>query len=173
MKNNLIAAAVAATILMPAASALASDGTVNFTGEIIPSPCVVDIGTNNTMTVDLGKVAISSFTGVGSKASATKFILRLKDCPIDLFSARFKFDGTGYDGDDSVLKLTQEVGVAKGVAIELSDVAAVLPLFTASTAYNLTSGVNELPFYARYIQKSDTVDAGVANATTTFTVNYN
>lgn len=56
MKSNLIAAAVAATILMPAASALAYDGTVNFTGEIIPSPCVVDIGTNNTMTVDLGKV---------------------------------------------------------------------------------------------------------------------
>jgi major type 1 subunit fimbrin (pilin) len=173
MKKNLIAAAIAATTLMSAASALAADGTVNFTGEIIPNPCVVDIGTNNTMTVDLGKVGINAFSGPGSKASATKFILRLKDCPTDMVTARFKFDGTAYDGDDSVLKLTQDAGVAKGVAIELSDVGAVLPLYTASTAYTLTAGVNELPFYARYIQKAASIEAGVANATSTFTVNYN
>jgi major type 1 subunit fimbrin (pilin) len=173
MKKNLIAAAIAATTLMSAASALAADGTVNFTGEIIPNPCVVDIGTNNTMTVDLGRVAISAFSGPGSKASATKFVLKLKDCPTDMV-ARFKFDGTPYDGDDSVLKLTQQTGVAKGVAIELADVGAVLPLFTASTGYQLVAGVeNELPFYARYIQKAATVEAGIANATSTFTVNYN
>ncbi|HKN02989.1 MAG TPA: fimbrial protein [Buttiauxella sp.] len=172
MKKSLIAAAISATTLMSAASALAADGTVNFTGEITANPCIVDIGTNNTMTVDLGKVGVNAFTGPGSKASATKFILRLKDCPTDM-TARFKFDGTAYDGDDSVLKLTQDTGVAKGVAVELSDVGAVLPLFTASTAYNLTAGANDLPFYARYIQKAATVEAGIANATTTFTVNYN
>ena len=173
MKKNLIAAAIAATTIMSAASALAADGTVNFTGEITPNPCIVDIGTNNTMTVDLGRVGVTAFTGPGSKASATKFILKLKDCPADM-TARFKFDGTPYDGDDSVLKLTQQNGVAKGVAIELSDTGAVLPLFTASTAYSLVAGVeNEVPFYARYIQKAATVEAGVANATSTFTVNYN
>ncbi|OAT31842.1 SfmA family fimbriae-like adhesin [Buttiauxella brennerae ATCC 51605] len=173
MKRNLIAMAIAATSILSAASVFAEDGTVNFTGEIIPNPCVVDIGANDTMTVDLGKVGITSFKGVGSRATATKFILRLKDCPIQMVTARFKFDGAAYNGDDSVLKLSEGSQVATGVAIELSDIAAKLPLYTASTSYTLVPGVNELPFYARYIQMASDVTAGPANSVATFTVNYN
>ncbi|KFC81320.1 fimbrial protein [Buttiauxella agrestis] len=173
MKKNLLAAAIAATSLMAAASAFAADGTVNFTGEILDTACTVDIGANNTMTVDLGRVSRTSLTDASPRSSATKFILKLKDCPANLVTARFKFDGAGYPGDDSVLKLNDEPGVATGVAIELADIAATLPLFTASTAYTLTAGVNELPFYARYLKKAATVTAGPANSTATFTVNYN
>ncbi|MEL4012842.1 fimbrial protein [Dryocola clanedunensis] len=173
MKKNLIAVAVA-FVAFSAANAFAADGTVNFTGEITDEACVVDIGTNNTMTVDLGKVARSAFDGAGSKASATKFVLKVKDCPATVTSASVKFDGIGYDGDDSVLKLTQDADVAEGVAIELADKSQEkLPLFTASAPYDLAEGDNELPFYARYIAMSDTVTAGPANAVTQFTLNYN
>ncbi len=50
----------------------------------------------------------------------------------------------------------------------------VVPLFTASKTYPLKEGVeNNLDFRARYIAKTDSVTAGLANANATFTINYN
>lgn len=173
MKKNLIVATLTAAAALCSASSFAQDGTVNFTGEIIDSACTVDIGSNNTMVVDLGKVAKTAFTGVGSTASATKFTLVLKDCPATVSSAKVKFDGTGYANDNTVLALTPGATTATGVAIQLSDAANVLPLATSSASYPLSStGVNNLDFFARYIAKG-TVVAGLANSTANFTVNYN
>ncbi|EXU77356.1 ferrous iron transporter B [Erwinia mallotivora] len=161
-------------------SACAADGTINFTGNIIDSACTVDLdgAGATTMDVAMGNVSKSSFTGVGSTAggnsSATKFNILLKNCPETVSTATVKFDGTAYSGDNSVLALTDETGVATGVGIQLSDNSGVLSLFTESAAYTLTSGsnTNTLDFTARYIQKAATVTAGKANSVATFTVNY-
>ncbi|WP_237723704.1 fimbrial protein, partial [Cronobacter sakazakii] len=80
MKKIVIAAGFAAIASMSATSAMAFDGTVKFTGEILDQACTVDIGTDNTLTVDLGKVSKTAFTGVGTDASTTKFTIKLKDC---------------------------------------------------------------------------------------------
>ncbi|MNR35188.1 fimbrial-like adhesin protein SfmF [compost metagenome] len=92
-------------------------------------------------------------------------------------SATVKFDGTSADGDNTALKLTQESGVATGVAIQLGDdTGAVLPLYTASKAYPLQAGAgvaNNLDFVARYIATAASVTAGPANSVASFTVNYN
>lgn len=175
-KKNTLSLSIASFLLVAStASAMAFDGTVKFQGEIVDAACTVDIGAGNTMIVDLGKVNKTAFTGAGSTASATKFTLKLKDCPVSIKSTTVKFDGTAYDGDDSVLALTEETGVATGVGIQLSDnTQAVLPLFTASKNYALQPTiVNDLDFYARYIAKADTVTAGPANSVATFTMNYN
>ncbi|WP_411750951.1 fimbrial protein [Serratia sp. (in: enterobacteria)] len=175
MKKNFIAAAIATASILSAASAFAADGQVNFNGEIIDAACTVVNSVSNPLDVTLGKVAKTAFTGAGSTAAATKFTLQLKDCPETVTSATVKFDGTSVTGDNSVLALTTETGVATGVGIQLSDASnAVLPLYTASTAYPLVStGVNNLDFVARYIATSATVTAGPANSVASFTVNYN
>lgn len=49
----------------------------------------------------------------------------------------------------------------------------VVPLYTASSAYPLQPGGNSLAFVARYYATSNTVNAGFANSTSTFTLNYN
>ena len=54
MKMHFIVAGIATGLTLASTTASASDGTVNFTGEIIDEACVVDIGTDATMTVDLG-----------------------------------------------------------------------------------------------------------------------
>lgn len=176
MKKNLIAAAVLVSSAF-GVSAFAADGQVNFTGEIIDAACQVVNSPSNPLEVNLGKVAKTAFTGAGSKAAATKFTLKLTDCPATVSKAAVKFDGTSVIGDTSVLALTVESGVATGVGIQLSDDAnTVLPLYTASKQYNLTTGtgaVNNLDFVARYIATSDTVTAGPANSMASFTVNYN
>lgn len=175
MKKNLIAAAVATVSILSASSAFAADGQVNFTGEIIDAACTVVNSVSNPLEVNLGKVAKTAFTGSGSTAAATKFTLQLKDCPATVNTASVKFDGTSAAGDNSVLALTQESGVATGVGIQLSDASnAVLPLFTASAAYPLSSTqTNDLDFVARYIATAADVTAGPANSVASFTVNYN
>lgn len=175
MKNNLIAVAVLASSAF-GISAFAADGQVNFTGEIIDTPCVAVNTPSNPLEVILGKVGKTAFTGAGSTAAATKFTLQLKDCPATVNTASVKFDGTSVNGDSSVLALTQDAGVATGVGIQLSDASQnVLPLYTASTAYPLQTGsvVNNLDFVARYIATSATVTAGPANSMASFTINYN
>ncbi|MRS88949.1 fimbrial protein [Enterobacteriaceae bacterium RIT714] len=174
MKKTFIATAIAAVSVLSSASVLASDGTINFTGEVLDSACTVDIGANNTMEVSMGSVAKSAFTGKGSTASATKFNLKLTKCPTTVTSATVKFDGTAYAGDDSVLALTTETGVATGVGIQLSDSSnKVVTLFTPSSSMTLAEGDNVLPFVARYIQQAAAVTAGPANSVAQFTVNYN
>lgn len=171
MKKQLMAFAIASTLCAPA---LAADGTVKFAGEVLSSACTVDIGTDNTMTVDLGKVARNAFTGVGSKASATKFVIKVKECPDTVTNARVQFDGQAYSGDSTVLALTEDSGVAKGVGIELSDKKGILPLNTDSVDYALQpTVVNNLDFVARYIAKSETITSGPANSVANLTLNYN
>lgn len=152
----------------------ASDGTINFTGEVLDAACTVDVGATSALAVDLGKVQKSAFTGDGSTADATKFTLKLSACPETITKATVKFDGTAYSGDNTVLALTSGTGVATGVGIQLMDATnTVVPLFTDSSAYTLVKDdENDLDFYARYIQKGADVVAGKANATASFTIAY-
>lgn len=174
MKKNLLAVAVLASSVF-GISAFAAAGQVNFTGEIIDAGCDVVNTIANPLTVNLGKVAKSEFTSGNTLAAATDFKIKLTNCPVTVGTASIKFDGVALDGDNSVLKLTQDSGVATGVGIQISDTAGVLPLFQNSAAYTLTSGstMNNLPFVARYKAVSTTVTPGPANATANFSVIYN
>ncbi|MBL5902948.1 fimbrial protein [Serratia fonticola] len=174
MKKNLIAVAVLATSVFGAASAMAAQ--VNFKGEIIDAACTVVNTPAKPLEVNLGKVAKSGFTQAGDKSAATKFTLQLSDCPNTVSTATVKFDGTSVNGDNSILALTQDAGVATGVGIQLSDDSnTVLPLFAASKSYSLQSGsvTNNLDFVARYISTAAAVTPGPANATANFSINYN
>ncbi|YCI83123.1 fimbrial protein [Enterobacteriaceae bacterium] len=176
MKKNVFAVAFATVAVLSASSVLAADGTVNFTGEIIDQACTVEIGTSNTLTVDLGKVAKSSFAAVGDDASITKFSMKLKACPESITSAKVKFDGPNDATDSSLLALTSETGVAKGVAIALMTADKTdLGLNSVSDySYALkATEENTLDFYAAYRSTAATVVAGKANSTATFSINYN
>ncbi|MGB8665391.1 MAG: fimbrial protein [Serratia inhibens] len=180
MKKNVIATALVATAVFcsTAMAVAAADGTVNFTGKISDNVCKVDFGGGSTaLTVNLGEVARTSFSaGVGATSSATKFTLKLSDCPATATTAKVKFDGVADGVNPQVLAVDAATGAATGVAVQLSDAPnGVLPLYTASKAFPLQASpvVNDLDFYARYIATKAAVTAGPANSTATFTVNYN
>ena len=85
-----------------------------------------------------------------------------------------KFDGTADSYVNTILALTQETGVATNVGIQLTDNKnIVVPLHTASSAYPLTAGDNNLDFVARYYATAATVTPGPANSTSNFTIVYN
>lgn len=174
MKKNIIATLIAASSVFAINNALAADGTIDFTGEITDQACELAAG-SDALKVNLGKVSKTALPSAGSTAAATKFTIKLINCPATVTTASVKFDADSYLGDDSVIKLKEEAGVATGVGIQITDdVNAVVPLFTASKEYPLQQNVeNNLDFRARYIAKSDTVTTGPANGTATFTINYN
>lgn len=171
-KFNLIATAIVAGTL--SASALAYDGQVKFVGKITDETCTVTNNPSNPLTVTLGEVAQSAFTGVGVSASTTKFTLALTACPAAAKKAKVKFDGTPHATNADFLALTSEAGVATGVGVEILDAnAATIPMNTSSMEYPLVAGANNLDFKARYTSTAATVTTGPANASTNFTINYN
>lgn len=174
MKKNVIATLIAASSVFAINNALAADGTIDFTGEITDQACELAAG-SDALKVNLGKVSKKALPSAGSTAAATKFTIKLINCPATVTTASVKFDADSYLGDDTVIKLKEEAGVATGVGIQITDdVNTVVPLFTASKNYPLQQNVeNNLDFRARYIAKSDTVTTGPANGTATFTINYN
>ncbi|WP_273827212.1 fimbrial protein [Providencia rettgeri] len=174
MKKNIIATLIATSSIFAISNAFAADGTIDFTGEITDQACELAAG-SDALKVNLGKVSKTALPSTGSTASATKFTIKLINCPATVTTASVKFDADSYLGDDTVIKLKEEAGVATGVGIQITDdLNTIVPLFTASKNYPLKQNVeNNLDFRARYIAKSDTVTTGPANGTATFTINYN
>ncbi|CAI0832833.1 fimbrial protein [Serratia quinivorans] len=188
MKKTLLATTLATITLISASSAFAADGTLNFTGDIKDTTCVVDFGTGGTsLSIPMGTFNKSAFSGgSGTTSNATKFAIKLKTCPTAYTKATVEFDGTADTNNSKVLALTKGTTAdpsATGVGIQISDKdGAVLALKTASASYPLTAGdasdptkdvTNDLDFTARYIATAATVTSGTANATANFTVKYN
>ncbi|MFZ1873297.1 MAG: fimbrial protein [Chania sp.] len=174
MKKIFCVTTLVAASLGLSAGASAADGQVNFEGQLITEACQVVNNMSNPAEVPLGQVAASAFTKKGDTASPQKFILSLRNCPLSASAAQVSFDGNAVIGDNSALALTQVANMATGVAVQISDTSAVLPLRTPSAAYPLTAiVVNDLAFVARYVATSDTVTPGPANAVATFGITYN
>lgn len=177
--NKFIPTAVIASVLCCSASTFAAsngEGQINFTGEIMDASCDVVNGVDAPLDVTLGKVSKDAFTGTGSTAASTRFSIELTNCPDTVTAASITFGGTPSTDNSNVLGLTQDANVASGVGVQLLDASgSPVDLFTPSESYTLQSGtaVNDLGFIARYIQTSDTLTPGTANAVSTFTVVYN
>nr|ELR5167414.1 fimbrial protein [Providencia rettgeri] len=174
MNKKLIASIIVASSTLLANSALATDGSINFTGEITDQACQLSSG-SDALEVNLGKVSKTALPAVGSTTASTKFTIKLSGCPASITSAAVTFDGTPYAGDNQILALRADSGVATGVGIQITDDAnTVVPLYTKSKTYTLQETVeNNLDFSARYIAKSADITAGPANSNAVFTVSYN
>lgn len=174
MKGKLAAVAFF-TAMGIASSAMATDGTVEFTGKIIDAGCEIDTAATDA-TVKLGEVAKTAFTAAGSNAATTEFKITLTNCPAELAGkpVSLKYDATPDASNNDYIQVT---GGASGVAIQLlNDDATELPLGTASNSKNLAdSGSTELNFFARYISTVDAsaIVSGDANGTANFTLTYN
>lgn len=182
MKGKLAAAALLTAMGM-ASSAMAQDGTVNFTGKIIEAGCQVDSSVTNPQSVKMGEVAKAAFAAAGDTAATTKFSLVLSGCPADLLGkpVSVKYDGTPDTLNNDYLQLTGygTTGVADGVAIQLLNAdSTALPLGTASKAINIKGSTTapestKLDFFARYIATKAAVTGGSANGSVNFTLTYN
>ncbi|WP_392564836.1 fimbrial protein [Orbus wheelerorum] len=129
--------------------------------------------TTPTVNVNMGSFKTTMFQGILTGPSTTSdFSIGLK-CSNSSTPISLQIDGNIKSTKYGVLELNQENGAAKGVGIQIlkSDGSA----FKLASPQSMGSqqGANVvLPLKARYVQTGNTVTAGKANASATFTIVY-
>ncbi|WMY75567.1 fimbrial protein [Buttiauxella selenatireducens] len=159
-----------------------STGTVDFTGNIVNTPCAITTA-NQSLKVDMGNIRASDFAaGVGTADSHAdrQFVIVLSDCTVlaDPIKATVTFGGLRAKGDKALATGTGDdvsgQPTAQGVGIQIVDQASGtdLAMATASTAVPITNTEMQLFYGAHYVSVGD-VKPGVANGHATFSVAYN
>lgn len=177
-------------------TAMAADGTINFTGEITAASCVASAGAGSSVggskgqqivDVNLGKVSMDALGNASEAglAAGTSINLNL-DCgntAAGLTTVKFGFDpmsGSGVDPkNNNLLKIT---GSANGVGIGMFDQDSKLINLSANEAYTAPLAVSgegaeakysaALNMRASYVANGDELKPGTANGTLPFTLTY-
>ncbi|OLF53820.1 fimbrial protein [Pseudomonas chlororaphis] len=191
--KQLFAASIAGLL---ANSAMAADGTINFTGEITAASCTATAGAgttvggnkgNQNIDVALGKVSMDSLKGTaGGNIVAGNAISINLDCgatATGLSTVRVQFDpmsGSGIDPKKNTLLKT--TGTATGVGIGIynsSNTQVNLAANEFIDAALVKGGTEQAPTYtanlnmrAAYVANGDTLAPGTANGTLPFTLTY-
>jgi len=184
MKLSRIASLLAGVgILAGAQVALASDGTINFTGEIQASTCVIDHATPHNQIVALAPVNKTAFAGSGSTAGWQVFLIKLKDCSGSTYNtARAFFEsGVTVNGAGRLLNTDGTASAAQGVDLQLrqassGDVIQIgnpsqlsLPGFVIDNA----GGTAELRYEAGYYAAdASLVEPGLVKSSVTYSITY-
>lgn len=152
---------------------MAKDGTINFTGDIVESACVVS-SDSQYQDVDLGQVKSSTFAKAKDTSVFSNFKINLEECNVaTLKTATVTFRGTSDPLDTDLLAISSTAGSATGVGIEISDQAgAIVSMNKASSETTLSAGQNILYFKARYKATAIPVVAGHANGQADFQLAY-
>lgn len=168
-KISLISAILSLCVLQ---AANAADGTINFSGNITGTACVVDTSAI-TQPVNLGTVSASALNGSGTTAAATRFNIVLTDCPESISSAKVRFDGVTNPINPSILALNNNATASNvGVAIYEHNSTTLIPVGTPSASVTLLPDVsNTLTYIAKYMA-TGIAGAGTADSSTSFTVTY-
>ncbi|MBB1199527.1 long polar fimbrial protein LpfA [Enterobacteriaceae bacterium 89] len=175
--KKIILSTLVVPFALSAFSALAaggSDGTIQFNGSIVDTPCVVATESQN-QSVELGTVKSSTFAAAGDKSVEKPFQIKLEEC--DLSSGKTKvsvaFNGLSDDTDTTLLSVANGAGSAEGVGIGIFDTDnQQIDLNKASTATNLQEGETILNYAARYVSTAAKVTAGSANSEVDFSLTY-
>ncbi|OIN46427.1 fimbrial protein [Pseudomonas azotoformans] len=178
-----------------ATSAMAADGTINFTGEITAASCSATSGAGTSVTgakgkqvidVKMGKVSMDSLGGAPAGIVAGTAININLDCGgtgTGLTTVKVQFDpnsGSGVDlKNNNLLKTT---GTATGVGIGMYSAGNTLinlsgngsfdaPLIKTGTDPDFKYAAN-LNLRAAYVANGDVMKAGTANGELPFTLTY-
>ncbi|ALX92417.1 hypothetical protein AV650_02040 [Serratia fonticola] len=119
--KTLIKGSVLAVMIMTTGynAAMAGPITLNISGRVIASPCVVN-NNNGDLNIDLGtKIQANTLVTAGAGTTPTPFNLSLTDCPLGTNNVKVTFTGTAAAAPQSNMYLN--TGVATPLAIELSE----------------------------------------------------
>lgn len=180
MRIPFLALPLAMAVSLVTTSALAFDGTINFSGKITSATCPIEIVNPESGAVSnlvpMGEVDASEFTAIGSERGGRGFQMRISPdstCIMDpaKLNATVTFTSVqGGAGDFYGIKPSSNA--ATGVAVAIKDnTGAFVPNGTASAIYPLSENDPTLMyFFASYISTAATVGAGPADADVNFRV---
>lgn len=181
LKNVFLSAAIVAALGSTAVQA-ASNGTVNFTGEVIDKTCDITIDGNvSPATVVLEAVDKSQLSASGATAKRTGFNIGLSNCTgtasVTKAAAFFENGATVDPVNYRLLNTLSGATAATNVQLQLIDAPTGLPIQvgnpsqSGSTTYDLSSGSATLPYAVEYYATGAATPGLVASAVN-FTINY-
>lgn len=181
--GKLLLATIITTTFSVASIQAASNGTINFTGEVLDKTCDITInGDASPATVVLQAVDKSQLDTVGATAKRTGFNIELRNCAgsasVSSAAAFFEngstVDPTGYrlnntitDGTEAANVQLQLVDAPTGNAIKIGSPDQ----HTSSSTYDLSSGSATLPYAVEYYA-TDEATPGLVASSVNFTINY-
>lgn len=153
-------------------SAAAHDGTINIDGSIEEPGCTVSSDSVN-QTISLGDIASSQLSQPGETSQPIMFKISFEDCTSVTKTLSLRFNGTSDSTNPDLVAIDSDPGAASGIAIAIKDsTSSLLPINTNTVAYSLPYSYGSLTYYAQYMVTKDSVTAGTANATVTFSMTY-
>jgi major type 1 subunit fimbrin (pilin) len=180
--RSISAFAVGATLAALSGHALASDGTITFTGSVDASTCtVVTTGTGGSFTVALPQVSSGTLAAVGKTAGDTAFTIKLTGCSDIAGNVSTNFEaGTATDLSTGRLNNTTLAGGATNVQIQLLNATNGSPIVVGSPGASqnsqsvaLTSdgatpptGIATLNYFARYYATGASTAGSVSSLVT-------
>ncbi|MGL6017136.1 MAG: fimbrial protein [Gibbsiella quercinecans] len=177
--NKTKVAIFAASMLLgsQATAALASDGTISFTGSVTDQTCTVSVnGGSATETVALPVVSKSVLAVAGDTAGATSFTLSLSDCTTASGNAYAYFE-QGANVDITTGRLNN-TGTATNVAIQLKDananaiyIGSDIQSDSPATAAISANGAATLNYSAEYYATGASTSGSVASSVT-YSISY-
>jgi len=183
-KTNLyLALTAAAGLSLLAPTAKASDGTINFSGEVLTQTCAPATGSGSGFTVTLEPVTAVELTAAAGGAVKNKpFTISLKGCTPDSGLVAILFDSpTNLDETTHQLKPDVATGNATGVEIRLlndnaGDNTQIMVGAEQETQNSLpveidSAGNATLSYQAAYVQVGSPT-AGPVTAQAVYTIVY-
>jgi len=168
-----------------APTSFAADGTIDLTGIIKPTTCIVLTSNVAIPLTSAAGISARTFTGVGSASTWTAAVPLKLDCTGNVSDVFMTVtDATTPSNRSSILSLTAG-SAASGIGIELSifgkpkmsfgpDSAAIgtVNQFKVVDAADANTAEVIINFSARYVQTAARVVSGTANGAATFTMAY-
>ncbi|MGT8856673.1 fimbrial protein [Enterobacter sp. 186315] len=142
-------------------------------GSVTIPACAV---TSTNISVPMGDVKRTTFTGIGSTSTAQGFSIPLSCSKSAKVSISVAPGASGaFNASTGIINVDPATSGVKstGIGIQLLYNNAALPLNVATSVGSATAGTFNVPLSARYYQTSNTVTAGSANGTATFVMTYN
>jgi minor fimbrial subunit len=146
----------------------ADTSTVNITGNVIASPCVVD-SYNSNITINLGDIQAASLATAGTGSNWQSFTIILKNCPVSTTKVNAVFSGTPDTGDATRYKST---GTATNLSVELTNDTGTNLGNTKGTTVNVVSNTATFSLKTRAYSKGS-VMPGTINASVVASFTYN
>lgn len=182
---------LASSLALLASSAMATDGTIEFTGEILASTCNFQ-NNEDVLDVELGHYGAKQFKTIGDRTPAIPVDIRLENCPIgdwvhldgnkdNSFQVWLETRSGGTTGanNDLVAVTSMEVP-AEGVGIRIDSVKhntqmALNKLNTPKISFTPEAdGTTTVALQAYYVStvENTAIKPGEANASVDVTIDY-
>lgn len=124
--------------------------------------------------IDLGTRSALTLSKVGNRTPTVLFPILVRNCKPNI-NVQISMKGTAHEADQRYLKLSNDPGVAKNVAIQITqESGATFPINKKSNEYKINQyGERGLVFGANYIAVGPgPATGGVANGVLTLAVDY-